>query len=66
MSQIRLTVAQREELGDCRLVLDGAAHNVRAAQGGDEVIQSLDNAIEAAEQALAALRRLRSAVIDRN
>ena len=58
--QPHLSVAMREELGDCRLVLDSAAHNVRAALGGDEVVQSLDNAIVAAEQALVALKRIRS------
>jgi hypothetical protein len=59
MGEPRLTVAQREELGDCRLVLDAAAHNVRAAQRGEEAVQAIDNAISGAEQALVTLRRLR-------
>ncbi len=57
-----LTAAQREDLGDARLVLESAAHNARVACGpliaADDAAQALANATAQAEQGLATLRRI--------
>ena len=61
-----LTAAQRDDLGDARLVLDSATHNTRVAlaphSDRDDARQALANAIEQAEQGLATLRRVAAAL----
>ncbi len=62
---LRLTAKEKEQVGDARLLLDSAAHNLRSAQG-DEAVQSLINAEELATQALQAIRRIRESIAGRN
>ncbi len=62
----KFNAKQREDLGDARLVLETAVHNLRAAtsQGIDpaEAIEALDTALTMTEQTIATLRRVREAM----
>jgi hypothetical protein len=61
MGTRKLTNACREDVGDARLKLDTAAHNLQAMLKNpqdDEVREALDNAVAMTTQALAALRRV--------
>ena len=57
-----LSEAQRDDLGDARLVLESAAHNARVAlaplNDPEDVRQALANAVAQAEQGVATLRRV--------
>lgn len=63
VAALRLTAAQREQLSDCRLLLSAAEHDVQLVVRGasPDADQALDQAIELADQALNALRRVRDA-----
>jgi hypothetical protein len=62
----KFNAKQREDLGDARLVLETAVHNLRAAtsQGIDpaEAIEALDTALTMTEQTISTLRRVREAM----
>lgn len=62
----KFNAKQREDLGDARLVLETAVHNLRAAtsQGIDpaEAIEALETALTMTEQTIATLRRVREAM----
>ena len=60
---MKLHAADREDLGDAKLLLATAQGNVRAAEVGDELADALRNAEHAAEQALTAIRRVRERVL---
>ena len=57
---------QREDLGDARLVLETAVHNLRAATSltADplEAIEALTTALTMAEQTITTLRRVKDAL----
>ena len=63
----KFNVKQREDLGDARLVLETAVHNLRAAtsQGIDpaEAIEALDTALTMTEQTISTLKRVREAMV---
>jgi hypothetical protein len=61
MGTRKLTNACREDLGDARIKLDTAAHNLQVMiknPQDEDVRAALDNAVTMATQALAALRRV--------
>lgn len=62
----KFNAKQREDLGDARLVLETAVHNLRAAtsQGIDpaEAIEALDTALTMTEQTISTLKRVREAM----
>ena len=60
---MKLQAADREDLGDAKLLLASAQGNVRAAVVGDELADALRNAEHAAEQALTVIRRVRERVL---
>lgn len=68
MAAFKLTVAEREQLSDCRLLLAAAEHDVQVAVRGlgPDCGEALEHAVEQAEQALAGLRRVRAAVAARS
>jgi hypothetical protein len=60
----RFNAKQREDLGDARLVLDTALHNLRAAitnPDPGEAIIALETALTMIEQTTETLRRVREA-----
>ena len=60
------TLKQREDLGDARLVLETAVHNLRAASGividPAEAVEALETALTMTEQTIITLRRVRNAM----
>jgi len=60
----RLTVADKEDLGDTKLLLGSAVGNIHAALVGNELADALRNAERQTEQALLAIRRVRERVLD--
>ena len=60
------TLKQREDLGDARLVLETAVHNLRAASGividPAEAVEALETALTMTEQTIITLRRVRNAL----
>ena len=60
------TLKQREDLGDARLVLETAVHNLRAASGTvidpAEAVEALETALTMTEQTIVTLRRVRNAM----
>ena len=60
------SLKQREDLGDARLVLETAVHNLRAASGividPTEAVEALETALTMTEQTIATLRRVRNAM----
>ena len=60
------TLKQREDLGDARLVLETAVHNLRAASGTvidpTEAVEALETALTMTEQTIVTLRRVRNAM----
>ena len=60
------TLKQREDLGDARLVLETAVHNLRAASGTvidpTEAVEALETALTMTEQPIVTLRRVRNAM----
>ncbi len=52
------SASHREQLGDARLLLDTALHNLRAALAEDEPEQALDNAVRMVAQVQSALVRV--------
>jgi hypothetical protein len=61
----RFNTKQREDLGDARLVLDTAIHNIRAAitnTDPSEAIGALDTAITMLEQTISTMRRVRESI----
>ncbi len=60
------TLKQREDLGDARLVLETALHNLRAASGTvidqTEAVEALETALTMTEQTIVTLRRVRNAM----
>ena len=54
------SLKQREDLGDARLVLETAVHNLRAAAG--TVIDPVETARTMTEQTIVTLRRVRDAM----
>ncbi len=58
----RLSNSDREDLGDLRIKLETAAHNIQVMvknQDIDEIRVAVGNAVEMTSQALAALQRVR-------
>ena len=58
----RLSATDREDLGDLRIKLETAAHNIQVMlknQDIDEIRVAVGNAAEMTAQALAALQRVR-------
>lgn len=57
---------QREDLGDARLILETAVHNLRAATSltidEAEAVEALETALTMAEQTISTLRRVRDAL----
>ena len=57
---------QREDLGDARLILETAVHNLRAATSltidAAEAVEALETALTMAEQTISTLRRVRDAL----
>lgn len=62
----RFNAKQREDLGDARLVLETAVHNLRAAASQTidpaEAIEALQTALTMTEQTIATLRRVRESM----
>jgi hypothetical protein len=62
----KFSAKQREDLGDARLVLETAVHNLRAASSQTidpaEAIEALQTALTMTEQTIATLRRVCGAV----
>lgn len=62
----RFSAKQREDLGDARLVLETAVHNLRAASSQTidpaEAIEALQTALTMTEQTISTLRRVRQAM----
>jgi len=62
----KLSAKQREDLGDARLVLETAVHNLRAASSQTidpaEAVEALQTALTMTEQTIATLRRICGAV----
>jgi len=62
----KFSVKQREDLGDARLVLETAVHNLRAATSQTidpaEAIEALETALTMTEQTISTLRRVRDAL----
>lgn len=61
----RFSTKAREDLGDVRLVLDTAAHNVQAAAKNPdpaEAVEALETALTMAEQAVSTMRRVRESL----
>ena len=62
----KFSAKQREDLGDARLVLETAVHNLRAASSQTidpaEAVEALQTALTMTEQTIATLRRIRGAV----
>lgn len=62
----KLSTKQREDLGDARLILETAVHNLRAASSQTidpaEAVEALQTALTMAEQTIATLRRICGAV----
>lgn len=60
------SLKQREDLGDARLVLETAVHNLRAAAGTVidplEAVEALETALTMTEQTIVTLRRVRDAM----
>lgn len=60
------SLKQREDLGDARLVLETAVHNLRAASGividPTEAVEALETALTMTEQTIVTLRRVRNAM----
>ena len=60
------SLKQREDLGDARLVLETAVHNLRAASGividPTEAVEALETALTMTEQTIVTLRRVRNAL----
>ena len=60
------SLKQREDLGDARLVLETAVHNLRAAAGTVidpvEAVEALETALIMTEQTIVTLRRVRDAM----
>ena len=60
------SLKQREDLGDARLVLETAVHNLRAASGividPAEAVEALKTALTMTEQTIVTLRRVRNAM----
>jgi hypothetical protein len=67
MAALKLTLGEREQLSDCRLLFAAAEHDVQVVVRGlsPDCAEALDHALEQAEQALAGLRRVRAAVAAR-
>ena len=58
----RFSAKQREDLGDARLVLDTAIHNIRAAITNNDpadAFEALETALTMTEQTIVTLRRVR-------
>lgn len=60
---VTLRLADREDLGDAKLLLATAQGNIQAAIIGQETEDAVRNAEHAAEQALSAIRRVRERVL---
>jgi hypothetical protein len=61
----KFNAKQREDLGDARLVLETAVHNLRAATANTdpaEALEALDSALTMAEQTISTLRRVRESM----
>lgn len=62
----KFSAKQREDLGDARLVLETAVHNLRAASSQTidpaEAIEALQTALTMTEQTISTLRRVREAM----
>ena len=61
----RFNAKQREDLGDARLVLDTAMHNIRAAITNTdpaEALAALDTALTMIEQTTSTMRRVRDSM----
>lgn len=54
----KLSAAMKEDLGDARVLLETAAHNVQVSLRLGEEGDGLGTALTMAEQAVAALRRV--------
>lgn len=67
MAALKLTIAEREQLSDCRLLLAAAEHDVQVAVRGlgADCAEALGHALEQAEQAVAGMRRVQAAVAAR-
>ena len=60
---VTLRLADREDLGDAKLLLGAAQGNLQAALIGNETEAAVRNAEQAAEQALITIRRVRERVL---
>ncbi len=60
---VTLRIADREDLGDAKLLLASAQGNLQAALIGNETEAAVRNAEQAAEQALITIRRVRERVL---
>jgi hypothetical protein len=68
MPALKLTMGEREQLSDCRLLFAAAEHDIQVVVRGlsPDGAEALDHALEQAEQALAGLRRVHAAVAARS